>query len=112
MKTQKKSSIAASKPQAKQSTKQSATVRISEQSHRHLRELAVQSGEPMQAVLDKAVEQYRRQRFLEECHAAYCVLQQDPAAWADYQQEATAWDAALLDGLEPEDNLVEENAVI
>ena len=94
----------------KQSTrKQSATVRISEQSHYRLRELAAQSGEPMQAVLDKAVEQYRRQKFLEKCHAAYCVLQQDPAAWADYQQEFAAWDVTLLDGLEPEDNQVENS---
>ena len=97
----------AAKPQAKQSTKQSATIRISEQSHRHLREMAAQSGEPMQAVIDKALENYRRQQFLEKCHAAYCVLQQDPAAWADYQQEFAAWDVTLLDGLEPEDNQVE-----
>ncbi len=94
----------------KTQARQSATVRISEQSHRHLRELAAQSGEPMQAVLDKALEQYRRQRFLEDCHTAYCTLQQDPAAWADYQQEATAWDAALLDGLEPEDKAIEDKA--
>lgn len=91
--------------------KQSMMVRVSEQSHQHLREMAAQSGEPMQTVLDKALEQYRRQRFLEECHAAYCVLQQDPAAWADYQQELAAWDVTLLDGLEPEDNLVENNLV-
>lgn len=90
-------------------TKQSATVRISEQSHHWLRELAAQSGESMQAVFDKALEQYRRQQFLEKCHAAYCVLQQDPAAWADYQQEFAAWDATLLDGLEPEDNQVRNN---
>ncbi len=89
-------------------TKQSAMVRISEQSHHRLRELAAQSGEPMQTVIDKALEQYRRQRFLEECYAAYCVLQQDPVAWADYQQELAAWDVTLLDGLEPENNLSAE----
>ena len=44
-------------------TKQSTTVRISEQTHHRLRELAAQSGESMQAVLDKALEQYRRQKF-------------------------------------------------
>ena len=85
-------------------TKQSATVRISEQAHRRLRELAAQSGEPMQAVLDKALEQYRRQEFLEECRTAYGALQQDPAAWADYQQELAGWEVANLDGLEPEES--------
>lgn len=89
----------------KHSTKQSTTVRISEQSRQRLRELAAQTGEPMQTVIDMALEQYRRQKFLEECHAAYCVLQQDPVAWEDYQQELAAWDITLLDGLEPEDNL-------
>jgi hypothetical protein len=98
----------ATKQTAKSGAKQGATVRISEQSHHWLRELAAQSGEPMQAVLDKALEQYRRQRFLEECHAAYCVLQQDPVVWADYQQELAAWDVTLLDGLEPENNLSAE----
>lgn len=100
----------AKQSQARQSqSKQSTTVRISEQSHQRLREMAAQSGEPMQTVIDKALEQYRRQKFLEECHAAYCMLQQDPAAWTDYQQELAAWDVTLLDGLEPEDNLVEDN---
>ena len=81
--------------------KQSTTVRISEQTHQRLRELAEQAGEPMQAVMDKAIDQYRRQKFLEECHVAYCALQQDPAAWKDYQEETAAWDAALMDGLDP-----------
>ena len=83
------------KPHRKRPAKQSATVRISEQSHQHLRELAAQSGEPMQAVM---------QKFLEECHTAYCKLQQDPAAWADYQQELAAWEVTNLDGLEPEED--------
>lgn len=90
--------------------KQSMMVRVSEQSHRHLREMAAQSGESMQAVLEKAVEEHRRQQFLEKCHAAYCALQQDQEAWADYQQELAAWDVTLLDGLEPEDNL-EDNLI-
>lgn len=91
------------KQPTKQPAKQSATVRISEQSHHRLRELAAQSGEPMQAVLDKALEQYRRQKFLEECSAAYAALQQDPLAWADYQEELAAWDVTLMDGLHPEE---------
>ena len=34
----------------------------------------------MQSVLGKAVEQYRRQAFLAECHAAYAALVSDPSA--------------------------------
>ena len=86
----------------KRRTKQSAMVRISEQAHLRLRELAAQDGEPMQTVLDKALEQYRRHKFLEECDAAYAVLQQDSEAWADYQEELAAWEVTSMDGLEPE----------
>jgi hypothetical protein len=89
----------------KRRPKQSATIRISEQSHRSLRELAAQSGEPMQTVLDKAIEEHRRQKFLAECHAAYTALQQDAPAWADYQAELAVWDVTLGDGLDTEDAL-------
>lgn len=85
-------------------TKQSTTVRISEQTHHRLREMAAQSGEPMQAVLDKALEQYRRQKFLEECDTAYAALQQDPEAWKDYQDELKSFEGTLMDGLDPDED--------
>ena len=84
--------------------KPSATVRISEQSHHRLRELAAQSGEPMQTVLDKALEQYRRQKFWEECSAAYAALQQDPEAWKDLQKEYKSFEGTLMDGLDPHED--------
>ena len=86
------------------STKQSTTVRISEQTHHRLREMAAQSGEPMQAVLDKALEQYRRQKFWEECDAAYAALQQDPEAWQDLQDELKSFEGTLMDGLDPNED--------
>ena len=91
----------AAKQPTKQPAKQSATVRISEQSHHRLRELAAQSGEPMQAVLDKALEQYRRQRFWEEMNAAYAVIQNDPEALAAEKEELALWETTLMDGLDP-----------
>ncbi len=84
-------------------TKQSTTVRISEKMHHSLRDLAEQSGESMQAVMERALEQYQRQKFLEDCHAAYAKLQQDPEEWASYHKEVSTWDAALLDGLDAEE---------
>ena len=68
-------------------TKRSVTVRISAQSHHRLRELAALRGEPMRAVLEKALEQYRRQKFFEECNAAYAALQNDPEALAAEKEE-------------------------
>lgn len=89
--------------------KQGPTVRISTRSHQTLRQLADDAGEPMQTVLDKALEQYRRQRFFEECDAAFASLQQDPQAWAEYKQELALWDVTLMDGLDPEEVWTEED---
>lgn len=63
-----------------------------------LQELAHQSGVSMQAVLEAALEQYRRQQILEATNAAYAALRDDAAAWAD--RERMAWDHTLADGLE------------
>ena len=91
------------------STKQSATVRISEQSHHHLREMAAQSGEPMQAVLDKALEQYRRQKFWEEMDTAYAAIQSDPEALEAEKKEFALWEATLMDGLDPHEDWSQES---
>ena len=90
----------------------SATVRISEKTRKSLRELASKSGESMQTILDRAVEQYRRQRILEEGNAAYARLREDPVAWAAWQQELAAWDATLMDGLDPDEIWTEDGYVI
>lgn len=55
----------------------------------------------MCVVLEKALEQYRRQRFWEEMDAACAALQQDPEAWANYQAELALWEVTLMGGLDP-----------
>ena len=89
----------------------SATVRISERSRETLRQLAAKSGESMQAILDKAIEQYRQERLMEEVNAAYAALRADPAAWADWQNEMAAWDATLMDGLDPNERWTADGEV-
>ncbi len=79
------------------------TVRISEASHQLLRELAKGSGESMQAILDRALEDYRRKRFLEECNAAYGALRANPEAWADVEGERRRLEGTLMDGLDSEE---------
>jgi|SRR5579872_2483016 len=79
----------------------STTVRITDKTCRALRELAASSGETMQAVLDKAIEAYRRQRFFAEMDAGYAAWQNDPAAWQAEQEERCLWEQTLMDGLDP-----------
>jgi hypothetical protein len=78
----------------------SVTVRINEECREILRQLSTSSGESMQAVLERAVEQYRRRVFFEQTNAEYARLRKDRAAWAEIEKEREEWDAALGDGLE------------
>ncbi len=80
----------------------SVTVRIGEQSHKTLREIAERSGESMQAILTHAIEAYRRERFLESANAAFETLRKDPKAWRREQEERAEWDATLRDTQETE----------
>jgi hypothetical protein len=54
----------------------------------------------MIAILKKAIEAYRKARFLARLNGDYARLRQDPAAWKAEVQERKAWDATLADGLE------------
>jgi len=79
---------------------QSATVTISRSNYNILKELAAGSGESMQVILDKAIEQYRRQVFLQQANIAYAALRNNSEAWQAELQEREAWDVTLSDGLE------------
>lgn len=85
-----------------------AMVRISEQAHQTLREMARTEHDSMQSVLEKAVEQYRRRRFLEDVNAGYLALREDPEAWKELGEERSAWDATLMDGLPEGESWTEE----
>jgi Glyoxalase-like domain len=49
----------------------STTVRVSTETHDVLRKLAAATGEPLQRVLERAVENYRREQFYAEFNAAF-----------------------------------------
>lgn len=83
-----------------------ATVRITIASRESLRALARESGRPMQAILEEAIEILRRRRFLERVNDAFAVLRADSQRWSGLEAERAKWDSALLDGL-----VVEEGSV-
>lgn len=78
----------------------STTVRVSVEVREKLQRMAADYGEPMQDLLAKAVEAYRRQRLLEAINESFAALRADPEAWQEYQEEIKAWDVTLMDGLE------------
>ncbi len=78
----------------------SATVRIREETKVILQELAAETGKPMQTILDLAIEEYRRQRFLQEANKAYAALRKNPKAWKAELSERKEWDATMADNQE------------
>jgi hypothetical protein len=80
------------KQRAKASSR--TTVRIDEKSWRTLHDLAESTGDTMQSLLSRAIEDYRRRIFLEQINTGYARLRQDPKLWAEVQAERKAWDAA------------------
>jgi predicted transcriptional regulator len=87
------------------------TIRINERTREVLRDLARIRHESMQAVLEMAVEEYRRKRFLEDLNAAYAEQRKDCAAWKELESERAVWDSTLGDGLE-EDEVWDEKGVV
>ena len=79
-----------------------ANIRISAEGRERLRELARKERQPMGAILERAIERYRRASFLEGANAAYAALKSDPSAWADELAERKRWESAGTDGLESE----------
>jgi predicted transcriptional regulator len=79
---------------------QSLTVRITRSAHAALRALAEETDESMTEILEKAIEAYRKQRFLDGLNADFAALRKNQAAWEDELAERNEWDATLSDGLE------------
>ncbi len=75
------------------------TARMSERARDLLRELARESGQPMQTVLEQALEAYRRQRFLEANNQAFAALRERREEWEEELEERREWDATSADGL-------------
>jgi predicted transcriptional regulator len=77
----------------------STTVRVSEHTHELLRKLAEATGEPLQMVLERAVESYRREQFYAEFNAAFERLRADPVAWEEELAERALLEGTVADGL-------------
>lgn len=81
----------------------STTIRINPTTLQVLKQVAMQAGEPMQTILDKAIEAYRRQLFLEQANKSFAALQKKPELWIEELSERQEWETTLSDDLR-EDN--------
>jgi len=74
-------------------------LRVKAETRDALRVMAKETGSSMQRVAEEAVEAYRRQKILEETHAAYARLVQDEPVRAELEAERADWDVTLCDGM-------------
>ncbi len=75
----------------------SATIRITTETHNRLSELKQTTGMSMQAILERAVDMYRRQQMLVALNDAYAARQSDEAAWDELEAERNEWDTMRND---------------
>ncbi|HEY3780785.1 MAG TPA: hypothetical protein VGL56_06865 [Fimbriimonadaceae bacterium] len=75
-----------------------ANLRASETTHAQLKWLSIATGEPIQTVLDHAVEAYRRTVFLQKLNEEYAALHDDADSKADENEERLLWEQTLADG--------------
>ena len=75
-------------------------VRISPRAHRLLRQLAKEAEESMQTILDRAIENYRREEFLRAANREYSALRRNARGWKEELSERRLWERTLADGLD------------
>ena len=75
---------------------------MSPRTHQLLRQLAAEEQESIQSVLNRALERYRREKFLCAANADFLALWQDAKAWEQEIRERELWDRSLADGISPE----------
>ena len=73
-------------------------VRVSNETHRLIRNLSTEIGESMQTIIEDALEQYRRRKFLEGLNEDFKALKENKDAWQEELEERKMWDKTLLDG--------------
>jgi predicted DNA-binding protein len=79
----------------------STIVRISRNAKRILEDLAERSGETMSEILNRAIEEYRRNEFLRETNIAYAELRRDKSKSNAFDTELSSLETTLMDGLDP-----------
>lgn len=77
-----------------------STVRVSESTRRAIKDLSEVEKIPMQTLVERAIETYRRKRILEAANRTYAALKANPEAWKEELAERALWDNSLADGAE------------
>jgi hypothetical protein len=74
-------------------------VRVTERTHRALRERAEQTGSSTPAIIEQAIERYQREHIVGLANARWAAIMADPATRAELEGEDAFWDRLAGDGL-------------
>jgi hypothetical protein len=77
-------------------------VRVDDQLHGRLRDLAADEERPIGKVIEDAIRMYEKEKFWRGVQEDYARLKADPVAWQDYQDEIALLEGGSKDGLEDE----------
>lgn len=84
------------------STTHTPNVRISPRAHELLRQLAEEEQQSMQSVLDRAIEGYRRERFLRGANEDFAALKRNRKTWKQELRDRELWETTVADGISKE----------
>jgi predicted transcriptional regulator len=76
----------------------STTIRVSTETRDRIASLADSSGQPMNAVVEEALDALERRRFFAAFNARYRELRQDEATWNGVEVERAVEAGPLRDG--------------
>jgi hypothetical protein len=71
--------------------------------------MAEDERESMQAVLDRAIERYRREKFLRGANADFAALKTDAKAWKQELRDRDRWETTVPDGVSSEEHGAKRN---
>lgn len=75
-------------------------IRVPMTTYTRLRDMAQQSNISIAQVIEQLIEERQRREMVKIMTKDFQRLRANPEAWKSYQEELSAWDVTLLDGLE------------
>lgn len=79
--------------------RQDRLVRITEETHTKVAQLARLEGASHQSVAERAIEQYRRRKMLAETATGYAAMRESATESKEFEDEMVLWDSTSGDGL-------------
>ena len=75
----------------------STTIRVSSETRERIAVLADETGQPMNAVVEAALDALERRRFFAALNSRFGELRQDPESWSAIEVERAIEAGSLLD---------------